>query len=718
MKKLLLSCFLALGVGASAQYNYVGDFEGDASIYGQFGNGTITAAAACTGALGAQIASPNTASYQSGWMMQLDKVSLLDPAQKNNGQAATVTINYKKAVNPVGTLYPMLFIYLPDTDQWSIVQIGAGVPLAAPALTTCSTITGTIPAGVMEEGTIYAVGAWYVRGSSSGNIYFDNISIVQDVVTTAPACTTITSPAAGSTIGSGSAEIVWAVAPTATKYKLTVGTTSGGSDVFNGTITGGATSQYVSVEKNKTYYAKVVPTNASGDATGCTGISFSTDSSVSYCAATSVNVDEKITKVVVADINQTTASAAGYGDYTSVKGHMIQGKSYVITNTIAPFYNGDKTAVWIDFNQDGKFTDDERTILSAAAASTGTIVVPAGALLGDTRMRVRVDYNATPVACGAQASGYGQAFDFTVNIAALAIPSCTTITNPANDATGVTAPNVTINWNEDAMAFGYKVYVGTTPGGINIVNGTVANTTSFALTGLDRNTTYYAKVVPTNTLGDATGCSEISFTTSADWTYCAATHSTVNADRISNVLFAGIDNASTATTIVGGYEDFTTVVGTVEKEGVYPMAITVASGNANDKVKVWIDYNQNGIFEDSEMTLLTYGSLTSTTGNITIPADAKYGNTRMRIRLARQASAAAVVACGNIAAQGRTQDYTIKVKEPTAATSSVTKSATSVYPNPFQDVLKISDVKGVKSISVSDVSGRQVKNMKPSAELN
>ncbi|WP_379968889.1 S8 family serine peptidase [Epilithonimonas sp. UC225_85] len=42
----------------------------------------------------------------------------------------------------------------------------------------------------------------------------------------------------------------------------------------------------------------------------------------------------------------------------------------------------------------------------------------------------------------------------------------------------------------------------------------------------------------------------------------------------------------------------------------------------------------------------------------------------------------------------------------------------SVYPNPFTDVLKISDVKGVKSVSVNDISGRQVKTLAPSAELN
>ena len=36
----------------------------------------------------------------------------------------------------------------------------------------------------------------------------------------------------------------------------------------------------------------------------------------------------------------------------------------------------------------------------------------------------------------------------------------------------------------------------------------------------------------------------------------------------------------------------------------------------------------------------------------------------------------------------------------------------------FQDILKIPDVKGVKSITISDISGRLVKSMKASTELH
>ncbi len=54
----------------------------------------------------------------------------------------------------------------------------------------------------------------------------------------------------------------------------------------------------------------------------------------------------------------------------------------------------------------------------------------------------------------------------------------------------------------------------------------------------------------------------------------------------------------------------------------------------------------------------------------------------------------------------------------TLATTDIRKNTLAIYPNPFGDVLHISDLKGIKTISVSDVSGRTVKSLSPAAELN
>ncbi|MBV2165800.1 MAG: hypothetical protein KUL76_04620, partial [Kaistella sp.] len=94
MKKFLLSCFLALGFGASAQYSYTGNFEDpgfSAAIYKQFGGGTRTTAAACNGTQGGQLAISSTFT-QTGYMIDLNEIG-----QTGNGQKLDVSFGYKKA---------------------------------------------------------------------------------------------------------------------------------------------------------------------------------------------------------------------------------------------------------------------------------------------------------------------------------------------------------------------------------------------------------------------------------------------------------------------------------------------------------------------------------------------------------------------------------------------------------------------------------------------
>jgi len=103
-----------------------------------------------------------------------------------------------------------------------------------------------------------------------------------------------------------------------------------------------------------------------------------------------------------------------------------------------------------------------------------------------------------------------------VKISAITIPDCTVITAPANASTGVSVtPN--IKWNPTAGATSYKLSVGTTPGGTNVMNavdvGNVVTYTLPAASQLLYNTTYYATIQPSNSNGTASACNSISFVT-------------------------------------------------------------------------------------------------------------------------------------------------------------------------------------------------------------
>jgi len=95
-------------------------------------------------------------------------------------------------------------------------------------------------------------------------------------------------------------------------------------------------------------------------------------------------------------------------------------------------------------------------------------------------------------------------------------PVCTTISAPANAATGVSL-TPTITWAATPITSSYVINMGTTPGGTNILNGVdVGNVTSYAIpaaTPLVYSTQYYVTVIPKNVVGMATGCTENTFTT-------------------------------------------------------------------------------------------------------------------------------------------------------------------------------------------------------------
>lgn len=318
-----------------------------------------------------------------------------------------------------------------------------------------------------------------------------------------------------------------------------------------------------------------------------------------------------------------------------------------------------------------------------------------------------------------------------------ALPACTAISSPISGATGVSVrPQIT--WAAAAGAESYKIKIGTTPGASNIYTGTTSGTSFSPVSTevLPQNTLLYASITPTNALGDATGCPEISFTTAANpfAPYCGPLTAKLGVYPISNVVLSDMTNASSGTANTGdGQENFTAKIATVTRGTSYPITLTgTGVGNNRFGFTVFIDWNQNGSFADAGESYFVTSDFAGSTGavvtvnkNIAVPSTASLGNTRMRVKYQFNSSTSSVRAelsspCTDLS-QGQAEDYTILVQKNVLGTSEINadgKADITVYPNPFKDKLTISDIKDVKSIIVSDVSGRQVKTLKPSTELN
>ena len=94
-------------------------------------------------------------------------------------------------------------------------------------------------------------------------------------------------------------------------------------------------------------------------------------------------------------------------------------------------------------------------------------------------------------------------------------PNPAVLVLPANTATNLAYASQTLTWTAGtgAAPTGYKLYFGTDNPPTNIINGTSQTTTNHATGLLLKNQLYNWKVVPFNTVGDATDCPIWSFTT-------------------------------------------------------------------------------------------------------------------------------------------------------------------------------------------------------------
>nr|WP_256333793.1 T9SS type A sorting domain-containing protein [Epilithonimonas sp. FP105] len=134
-----------------------------------------------------------------------------------------------------------------------------------------------------------------------------------------------------------------------------------------------------------------------------------------------------------------------------------------------------------------------------------------------------------------------------------------------------------------------------------------------------------------------------------------------------------------------------------------------------DYATVYVDWNQNGSFADAGETFEA-GGITSDgadgvqiSSNITVPADATIGKTRMRVLLNWDTPIANP--CDNADHfYGQSEDYTLDVKE-SLATSDINKNNVSIYPNPVKNVLNFNGAKNISKVEVYNVAGQKVRSV-------
>lgn len=149
--------------------------------------------------------------------------------------------------------------------------------------------------------------------------------------------------------------------------------------------------------------------------------------SLTYCQPSPTNGTtdgDYIDGVVLGSISNTSSGGTGtasYKDYTNLSTDLTKGASAVLYITEGG-YSPDRYAAWIDYNQDGDFSDSGEKIGEVVGTAPGSVKqiafnVPSIALTGATRMRIRCLYNGNADNLDPCVDGdYGESEDYTVNL--------------------------------------------------------------------------------------------------------------------------------------------------------------------------------------------------------------------------------------------------------------------------------------------------------------
>ncbi|WP_028376517.1 gliding motility-associated C-terminal domain-containing protein [Leeuwenhoekiella sp. MAR_2009_132] len=333
--------------------------------------------------------------------------------------------------------------------------------------TTTYDLPNNLPENTQIFVTIVPVNA---AGSATG---CSEESFTTQTVLQPPSCTSLISPLDGETDVAVETDLSWNAVPTATSYLLSVGTTTGGTDILDAVSVTGITYNIANnLPENTIVFVRIIPVNAAGNATGCIEESFTTETVLQPPSCTSLTspLNGATGVAVETDLSWNAAPTA---------------TSYLL-------YVGTTAGA----------TD----ILNEFSVTTTTYDFPNN-LPENTQIFVTI----VPVNAAGRATGCIEESFTTETL--LQPPSCTSLTSPLNGATNV-ALETDLSWNAVPTATSYLLSVGTTTGGTDILDAvSVTGITYNIANNLPENTMVFVRIIPVNSAGNATDCIEESFTT-------------------------------------------------------------------------------------------------------------------------------------------------------------------------------------------------------------
>lgn len=749
MKKLLLTCMLAFGLGASAQILTSTGFEPTATptgfAYTSFSR-TAVSPRFCTGA-----AALTRNFWNSG-----KTGSVVYSSTTSNGTALDVSFSYKALEYGGGSGVGGDFIAEYSIDGGTTyTQIGSTITLSAPSA-TCTTFTGSVAAGAIPVNANFK---FRISGlQTSGDFYFilDDVALSQVVTCPGPTNPTISgSTTSGATLNWTAAssapangyEIYYSssnVAPTASTPATVTNITGTTTNLTSLTP---ATNYYAYVRSNCSSTEKSAWTNTVSFTTACIPIT-TLPWSENFDAMTTLGANI-LPPCWISQGTQayTSANAASntYNDPRSNPNYVTvyypAGTSYLWSPgfTLTAGQSYDFTFYWVGDGYSGWEGD---VLVNSSQSETGATQVGSSFISGATTTASTYTKSKSifiPTTTGTYyfaVKSFASSFDpYYMGFDDFSLEISSTCSEPtALSSSNLTTTSADVSWTAPAIvpAFGYEVYYNTTnvaPTAATVATISNITTTNTTLTPLNSSSTYYFWVR-----------SVCSATEKSSW---------------SNV---GTFNTACATVNIPYTQDFSSAI--------VPALPNCTSAVNNGTGNIW-ETSNSGIngnslrygysFTDPADTWFFTPGMSMTAGN-TYYIGYKYAGTSydesMKVAIGTTPDAASMTtvindypsitgnAVNNVVDQMFTptvsgvyylgfqaysaadqnalyvDDITVTATPLSTREISVKENLLTVAPNPFKDIIRISDVKDVVSISIVDLSGRLVKTVKPAREIN
>ncbi len=253
--------------------------------------------------------------------------------------------------------------------------------------------------------------------------------------------------------------------------------------------------------------------------------------------------------------------------------------------------------------------------------------------------------------------------------------------------TGLPAGNYSVTATDATNAKGIKSFAITQPSSINVVltntnpfcggvNGAITSSVSggtspYTFLWNNNATTTNLSSLSANayslTVIDSKGCTGSASTILSEncgnnGNYCTSASGAPWNEWIARVQLNTLDNASEKSRpdrYAVGYSDWKDKATTLTQNANYPLSITPglswSGAQTNLYFRVWIDFNKNGIFDDTEKVFERNATSQAVTAPISIPATALLGTTTMRISMKKDAYP---TACEAFPA-GEVEDYSV-----------------------------------------------------------